>query len=85
MPKPFLRLYFSEAHYDRFHTHLRAGRGRVAAAERKLPVVGTIGILERAAELGLLDLKETFILLKSTTFFVSAALLEQALARHYKR
>jgi predicted nucleic acid-binding protein len=58
--------------------------GRRAATERKLPVVGTIGILERAAERGLLDLKETFALLKSTSFFVSDVLIGQVLARHYK-
>src|SRR5438552_821643 len=35
-------------------------RGRKAAAARKIRVTGTIGVLEQAADRGLLDLKEAF-------------------------
>lgn len=49
-------------------------RGREIALRRNLPVVGTLGLLERAAEKGLLDFAETLQKLKATGFFVAPAL-----------
>ncbi len=59
--------------------------GRRAAAERRLRVIGTIGILERAAEQGLLDLAEAFGRVRLTDFRVTDELLEQSLKRHRER
>ena len=53
--------------------------GRRIAAERRLPVAGTVGVLERAAEQQLLNLREVFDLLKNTDFWVSPALLDARL------
>ena len=55
--------------------------GRRVAAERRLPVIGSVGVLERAADRGLLDLREAFQRVRATTFHVSERLLEQALER----
>lgn len=56
--------------------------GRRAATDRHLPIVGTLGVLERAADQGLLDLHAAFARLKQTDFFVSEDLLAAILARH---
>ena len=48
----------------------------------KLNAIGTIRVLERAAEEGLLDLKDAFERLKRTDFWISHALLDQRLALH---
>ncbi len=53
--------------------------GRRIAAERHLPVAGTVGVLERAAEQQLLNLREVFDLLKNTDFWVGPALLDARL------
>ena len=53
--------------------------GRRIAAERHLPVAGTVGVLERAADQQLLNLREAFDLLKTTDFWVSPALLDARL------
>ncbi|HEY0658146.1 MAG TPA: hypothetical protein VGD05_06715 [Pyrinomonadaceae bacterium] len=45
--------------------------GREAALKRNLPVVGTLGLLERAAEKGLLDFSETLQTLKANGFFIA--------------
>jgi len=59
-------------------------KGRAVARQRGLTVVGTIGILERAASLGLLDLEMALIALQRTTFFGSEELMRAALARARK-
>jgi predicted nucleic acid-binding protein len=53
--------------------------GRRIATERHLRVAGTVGVLERAAEENLLDLRAAFERLKTTDFWVSPALLEARL------
>jgi predicted nucleic acid-binding protein len=53
--------------------------GREAAAARKIPLTGTVGILELAAEKGLLDLQDAFDRLKQTDFWISHELLDQRL------
>ena len=53
--------------------------GRKIAAERHLLVSGVIGVLERAAEQGFLNLRESFGRLKGTDFWVSPALLDARL------
>jgi len=53
--------------------------GRKAAAERHIPFTGTIGLLELAADEGLLNLKDAFTLVKNTDFWISNKLLDERL------
>ena len=55
-------------------------RGRKAATERGLRVVGTVGVLELAAEMGFIDLKGAFERVKQTDFWISHKLLDERLA-----
>ncbi|MFM2295873.1 MAG: hypothetical protein RLZZ350_2286 [Verrucomicrobiota bacterium] len=59
-------------------------KGRAVARQRGLPVVGTLGVLEKAAALGWLDLEVAFALLRQTNFFGSEELLQAALRRAKK-
>lgn len=59
--------------------------GREEALKRHLPVIGTLGILERAAERGLLDFAVVLGELKSHKFFISPALERDFLARDTQR
>lgn len=54
-------------------------RGRQAATERHLRPIGTVGLLERAALQGWLDLREAFGKLRTTDFWVSESLLDERL------
>jgi predicted nucleic acid-binding protein len=60
-------------------------RGRKAAKDRGLRVVGTIGVLELAAEIGLIDLKGAFERVKQTDFWISHKLLDERLALFLQR
>lgn len=60
-------------------------KGRKAALKRNLPVVGTLGILERAAEKGLIDFTETLQNLKVNGFFIASVLEEDFLKRDAAR
>ncbi|HTW95556.1 MAG TPA: DUF3368 domain-containing protein [Tepidisphaeraceae bacterium] len=55
-------------------------RGYREALARKINVIGTVGVLERAAANGMLDLKEVFEKLKGTDFWISHRLLDQRLS-----
>ena len=59
--------------------------GRRAALARNLAITGTIGILERAAEGGLLDLSDAFDRIKNTDFWISARLLDSELDRFHRQ
>lgn len=59
--------------------------GRAAARRLGIPVIGTVGVLERAAELKLMELPEAIAKLRRTNFFASPELLEAALERDRKR
>lgn len=48
--------------------------GRKLALRHNLPVVGTVGVLKRAADKGLIDLRIALGKLKSKGFFLSAEL-----------
>ena len=54
-------------------------RGRKAAADRHIPFTGTIGVIELAADRGLLDLQVAFGLVKKTDFWISHELLDERL------
>ncbi|MBI5094525.1 MAG: DUF3368 domain-containing protein [Candidatus Hydrogenedentes bacterium] len=57
-------------------------RGRRAAAARKIPFTGTVGVLELAADRGLLDLQNAFTRLKQSDFWISHELLDERLKRY---
>lgn len=59
--------------------------GREAALKRNLPVVGTLSILERAAQKDLLDFTETLGELKANGFFIAPLLEKDFLERDAKR
>jgi predicted nucleic acid-binding protein len=56
--------------------------GRAVARARHLRITGTIGLLQRAAEHGLLDLADAFARIKETDFWISPKLLDTELERH---
>ena len=59
--------------------------GRKAAERRALTVYGTVGVLTRAAERGLVDLPEMFTRLLATNFRIDERILQDALARDAAR
>jgi predicted nucleic acid-binding protein len=59
--------------------------GRIEAERRAMAVVGTLGVLERAAERGLIDLALVLAQLQATNFYVDEALMQEALARDTAR
>lgn len=58
---------------------------RIAARRCGLIVTGTIGVLERAAELGLIDLPEVIARLQRTNVRLDPELIQGVLARYRKR
>ena len=60
-------------------------KGRRVANRRKLRIIGTLGILELAAESDLLDLPSALDRLRRTTFFVAPTLLQTLLGRDAER
>jgi predicted nucleic acid-binding protein len=56
--------------------------GRKTATARGIQIAGTIGIIERAADQNLLDLKETFDRIKKTDFWISHEFLDVRLKLH---
>jgi len=59
--------------------------GRQAARERLITVIGTIGILERAARQGMIVLADVFDRIRRTDFRISDELIEAALERDARR
>jgi len=59
--------------------------GRQVARSRALTVTGTLGVLERAAERGLIDLPRTLARLVTTTFRVRDELIQGMLTRDAAR
>lgn len=57
-------------------------RGRQAASDRHIPFTGTIGVLELAADQGLVDLQDAFAGMKRTDFWISHVLLDERLKLH---
>jgi predicted nucleic acid-binding protein len=53
--------------------------GVTAAAARNLPAVGTLGVLFRAADRGLIDLPSAIVRLKATNFRVRPEILDKLL------
>jgi len=59
--------------------------GRRTAAARGIQIAGTIGIIERASDQNLLDLKDTFDRIKKTDFWISPEFLDVRLRLHLER
>jgi predicted nucleic acid-binding protein len=59
--------------------------GRREAANRKLPVIGTLGILAEAARRNLLDLSAALAALQATNFHASPSLIKLLLANDADR
>ena len=60
--------------------------GRTIAMSRNLPLSGTLGVLERADTLGLLnDFPQVLRQLKASGFFIAASFEQQLLRRHLAR
>lgn len=59
--------------------------GRREAANRKLPVIGTLGILAEAARRDLLDLSQALAALQATNFHAAPALIKLLLANDAER
>ena len=59
--------------------------GRREAVNRKLPVIGTLGVLAEAARRNLLDLSQALAALQATNFHVAPALIQLLLANEAKR
>ncbi|HUG90496.1 MAG TPA: DUF3368 domain-containing protein [Planctomycetaceae bacterium] len=53
--------------------------GRKIAAERQVAFTGTVGVLELAANRGLLELRDAFERIKRTDFWISHQLLDERL------
>jgi predicted nucleic acid-binding protein len=83
---PILSLHAGELSAISLAQELRADlllidevQGRKVAAELKIPFTGTIGVLELAADQGLLNLKDAFARVKDTDFWISNKLLDERL------
>ena len=59
-------------------------RARQIAKQWGINVVGTLGVLARAAQVGLIDLKDALAELRTTNFRASATLLESVLTEDYE-
>ncbi len=53
--------------------------GRRIASDRKIPVIGTLGILDEAAYQGLVELPEAIALLQQTNFRISQRIIQTLL------
>jgi len=62
-----------ELHADQLIVDER--EGRLAAERRGMPVIGTLGVLRQAADLGLLDIRDAIQRLQMTSFYVSPEVL----------
>lgn len=60
-------------------------KARLDAQRLNLRTIGSLGVIERAAEAGLLELREVFDQIRKTDFHVTDDLLEQVLTRFERR
>ncbi len=72
-----------ELHADRLILDDHAAR-RVAT-QRKLTVIGTLGVLAEAGERGLMDFAEAIARLQVTTFYVSPEVLAPLIQRYHNK
>jgi predicted nucleic acid-binding protein len=62
-----------------------SAKGANVALKKGFEVMGTLGILDRAAERGLIDLAPALSRLKATTFRYWQEMLDDLLAKHERR
>lgn len=67
------------------HVLIDEWAARAIARGRGLHVVGTLGVLDQAAERGLIDLKQIFDRLLQTTFRVERQIIDQLIERDAER
>jgi predicted nucleic acid-binding protein len=60
-------------------------KARNVAIERGLRVIGTLGILDKAASNGLIDLHQAISKLKQTSFRATSEMIEELLKQHEER
>jgi predicted nucleic acid-binding protein len=58
---------------------------RVAALHRKIPVIGTLGILRNASIAGLIDLPDALAALQQTSFYASPELIQSLVDEDVER
>jgi predicted nucleic acid-binding protein len=58
---------------------------RVAALHRKIPVIGTLGILRNASIAGLIDLPDALAALQQTSFYASPELIQSLIDEDVER
>ena len=78
-------LELAQAHQPDVLLLIDEDRGRREAERRKIRTTGTLGVLDAAAAVGLLDLPTALATLQTTNFFVSQELLRRLLARDTER
>jgi predicted nucleic acid-binding protein len=59
--------------------------GRRAASSRGVAILGTLGVVERAATVGLVDLQDALDSIRQTDFRVSDAVIQAIIERHRQR
>ena len=64
---------------------LDEAEARQEAARRKLPFIGTLGVLRRAAQLDLINLPSALARLQQTTFYVDPELIRSLLDEDAQR
>lgn len=52
-------------------------QARIIAVDLGIPITGTVGILDKAARLGLIDLREVLKDLQETNFYIAKGLIEK--------
>jgi predicted nucleic acid-binding protein len=67
----------SELHADQLIVDDREGRRH--AEQRGIPVMGTLGVLREAANLGLLNLQTALVRLQTTSFYVAPEVIRRLL------
>ena len=60
-------------------------QGRLEANRRKLPIIGTLRVLDEAAARNLINLPNVIAKLQKTNFYLSPDLLQWLLDRHAQR
>jgi predicted nucleic acid-binding protein len=89
-PEP-LHLHTGEEHAIALALELKAPvlldekEARQIAKNKGILVIGTVGIIERAADMNLLDIRKTLTELRRTNAHISDSIIDYAIRRHAQR